>query len=830
MGGIIVRAVYAVNYLLICLIISSIAAFVNAVDYSAQLRNARKLVKERRYGEALTAFSKILDSPVLLGRGVESKLKAEAASEAGEVLVLLGQFDDAIAQLKAAKSFLKESDTPSAFRQEMEPVYAYRLANCYALAGKWQEAEAGFESFIESQDSDTELHSAAQTKLEWIKHRIFSRSRPTIRFTASLLAFLLAISLCFYIFVKDPLSYLNLSLSFFLFSFALWQFADAIRINTLTPDIALFWSKALLAGIFLVCLANLNFIILFLRRHKREDFGTSRWLFLGLPPATLIMVLPSNLYTQGVDLFYWHWEQSFYGLIHRLFLIYLTLYVIYGITMVTRTNLAISKGTATKPIKYMFFTITFISMPLLAAVVLVPFSRHANYLIGVSSLTVIVMVAGLIYSIRRYRIIDVNAVLSRSLAYFALTGLLLGLYVLLVNLFSGILQGFFKIQTSFWVYVAATLIVAILFQPAKNRIQSFIDRLSHKGQDIYQQTLLDFSQAITSILNLDHLCRLLVSTVTDAMKIDRGWLLIEKDDGDGYEMVASVGLDETKKQIGEDACVAPTISIPLQKDEHTIGVLKLGQKYSGKPFTKKDREILEILANQAAVAIANARLVEQLRRTEQLKMLGQLSAGIAHEVRNPLLTIKGAAQYLQSKFKEESEEDEFASIIVEESDRINQLIAQFLDYARPAKPELQPMDVTECLDRTLTLVNVELRHAKIELVRDYAHGLSEVLGDKKQLGQVFLNLILNAIEAMPNGGTLRIQTTPERQIQISDTGVGMSTEEQERIFEPFYTGKEHGLGLGLAIVKEIVSEHGGAISVESEKGKGTTFTIILKSM
>jgi signal transduction histidine kinase len=350
--------------------------------------------------------------------------------------------------------------------------------------------------------------------------------------------------------------------------------------------------------------------------------------------------------------------------------------------------------------------------------------------------------------------------------------------------------------------------------------------------------------------------------VTNAMGIDKGWLLIKKDDGKGYELVASVGLDESTKQNIQNSMPSTRlireidgrlegwkeegISIPLQRDEHLIGVLSLGRKYSGKPFTKADREILTILANQAALAITNAKLVNQLLRADQLAMLGRISAGIAHEVRNPLLAIKGAAQFLQGKFEKESEESEFAEIIVEESNRINQVITQFLDYARPAKPKLQPMDIRECLDRTLTLVNVELRHAKVELVRDYAPDLPEVLGDEKQLGQVFLNLIINAIEAMPNGGTLRIQAHQGKEgneseftslqgklafcfIRIKDTGTGMSTEEKTRIFEPFYTNKENGLGLGLAIVREIVSEHGGTISVESKKGMGTMFTVGLPS-
>jgi len=765
-------------FILFCLIILGYAQRVDAEDYSAMLQNAQKLVKEHRHGEALIVLSKILESDAA------SHLKAQAASEAGEVSTLLGQFDEAIGKFEAATKFLKEENTPKSFRQEMEPVYAYQLANCYALAERWQEAKAAFEEFITSKSGSFEkqdafFRSAAQKKLKWIQNRIFNQSKSTLRFAASLLAFLLTISLCLYILAKDPVSYLNLSLSFFLFGFALWQIADAIRSYTVGPETALFWGKALLAGIFLACLANLNFILLFLQRRKGENFEPLRWLFVGLPPVMLITILPTNLYTQGADLFYWHWEGWINALIHKLFVFYIALYVIYGIIMIARANLTISKGVAAKPISYMFFTISFIFVPSLVAAILVPLSGISNYMIGASSLSVIVMAVILIYSIRRYHLIDVNTVLSQSLSYFVLTGLLMGAYVLLVNLLSGLFQTGFNAAT----YVLATLIIALLFQPARNCVQSLLDRWFHKDRNAYQQTLLDFSQAMTTILSLNRLPQLFVSTVTDAMGIDKGWLLIEKDDGNGYELVASVGLDETdRNRVFPKNVAVPspcsfggstpehrdktsgfyysfsdsTISIPLQRD--LIGVLYPGRKYSGKRFTKADREILTILANQAALAITNAKLVNQLLRADQLAMLGRISAGIAHEVRNPLLAIKGAAQFLQGKFYKESEESEFASIIVEESDRINQVIAQFLDYARPAKPKLQPMDITECLDRTLTLINVELRHAKVELVRDYTPDLPEVLGDEKQLGQVFLNLILNAIEAMPDGGTLSIQT------------------------------------------------------------------------
>ena len=179
-------------------------------DYATLQQNAQNFVAESRYGEALVEFSKILESDA------ENQLKAQAASEAAEVLTLLGQFDEAIVHFETANKLLKESDIPKAFRREMEIVYEYHLANCYALAGEWREAKIAFERFIEreSEGKDASLLSAAQRKLEWIQQRVFAKSKPTLRFAASLLAFLLTISLCLYIFAKDPLSYLNLSLSF----------------------------------------------------------------------------------------------------------------------------------------------------------------------------------------------------------------------------------------------------------------------------------------------------------------------------------------------------------------------------------------------------------------------------------------------------------------------------------------------------------------------------------------------------------------------------------------------------------------------------------------
>ncbi len=232
------------------------------------------------------------------------------------------------------------------------------------------------------------------------------------------------------------------------------------------------------------------------------------------------------------------------------------------------------------------------------------------------------------------------------------------------------------------------------------------------------------------------------------------------------------------------------------------------------------------------------KLEEELRRKDRLAALGELSAGVAHEVRNPLGIIKNSAQVIQDNLKgEETRPKELTNFIIEETDRLNKVVTNFLDFARPQKPDLEKGDIVSVIDKVLKLVESQISGGNIRLVRNYEKGLLPALVDKDLLSQVFFNLIANALQAMSGGGTLTITARVATKIEdrrlkvveivFNDTGCGVPATELPKIFNPFFSIREGGTGLGLSIVHKIIESHEGEISVESQVEKGTTFILRL---
>jgi signal transduction histidine kinase len=227
---------------------------------------------------------------------------------------------------------------------------------------------------------------------------------------------------------------------------------------------------------------------------------------------------------------------------------------------------------------------------------------------------------------------------------------------------------------------------------------------------------------------------------------------------------------------------------------------------------------------------------EQLVRSEKMAALGQLSAGIAHEIRTPLTSIKIFIQSLEKEIDLDENRSEDFRIIKKEIDRINENVTRFLNFARPEEPQFQQVNVNSLLADTLNLLVAKIKSSGISLDASLPEDLPPVEGDPKQLSQVFLNLVLNAVEAMPKGGTLSIGSSftmnpdiQEEVIQIvfQDTGCGISEKDRPYLFDPFFSTKEKGTGLGLSIVYSIVQSHNGWIEVESEPGKGSSFIVSL---
>jgi signal transduction histidine kinase len=284
------------------------------------------------------------------------------------------------------------------------------------------------------------------------------------------------------------------------------------------------------------------------------------------------------------------------------------------------------------------------------------------------------------------------------------------------------------------------------------------------------------------------------------------------------------------------------ISVPLVGNDRVIGFLNLWDERVPEAYASDEIALMLTVAERLATVLENSKLYEKIRERDRLAALGEMAAGLAHEIRNPLGAIKGAAQCLDPK-QLPGEDGEFLEVIVEEVNRLNGVVTAFLDYARPLKQSFGPTDLNEVVTRTMRLIQNDVPK-QIELAVQLDLTLPRVDGDAEQLKQVLINLVQNAVQATGSApGRITVSTVkPDRfgdfrgnlndfvEVHVSDTGPGIPADQQQHIFVPFFTTKQKGTGLGLAICQRIVKNHGGNISVQSKPGDGCTFVIRLQAL
>ncbi len=233
--------------------------------------------------------------------------------------------------------------------------------------------------------------------------------------------------------------------------------------------------------------------------------------------------------------------------------------------------------------------------------------------------------------------------------------------------------------------------------------------------------------------------------------------------------------------------------------------------------------------NKMAHALAEKeRLEEEMQRQERLAALGQVVTGVAHELRNPIGVIKTTVQLMEKEVDESAKE--YCSVIKQQVDRQNKVIQELLAYGRPSKPVKENVQVNNLLNSVLTFIHPQLRQSSIKLKTNFNNDLPLLFIDAERIKQVFVNLILNAVHAMPEGGELSISTDFDQDkviISFKDTGIGISDEEMKKVFDPFFTTKDSGTGLGLTICNQILQMHNGSISAQKNIDTGMTFTVIL---
>src|SRR5271154_2822410 len=395
------------------------------------------------------------------------------------------------------------------------------------------------------------------------------------------------------------------------------------------------------------------------------------------------------------------------------------------------------------------------------------------------------------------------------------------------------------------------------------------------------ESLSSVSRTINSTLNLDEALRVITREACELMCARMCSLLLLDESRDWLDLRASYGAGEAyikkprlsveesllgvvarrKKpmqvanvqtsshyqniEVARQEGLVSLLSVPLLFAGQSIGTLNV---YTGRPynFSNEEIKILSALAELSAIAIEKARLherivdvEEQLRQNEKLSALGLLAAEVAHEIRNPLTVMKLLYHSLDLKFPASDPRAKDTRIIEAKIEQLNKIVEQILDFARTTEPELAPVNLNELVDELGLLVRHKLANQSVRLIRDLQSDLPMISGDAPQLEQAFLNLILNASEAMPDGGTLTIKSheirlphvsgsTTHVAVEFKDTGKGMSAELQKRAFTAVLsTTKAKGTGLGLAIVGRIIETHRGTIRIKSKIGRGTSIVISL---
>ena len=482
------------------------------------------------------------------------------------------------------------------------------------------------------------------------------------------------------------------------------------------------------------------------------------------------------------------------------------------------------------------------------------------------------------YAITKHRLMDINIVLKKGTTYILLIMLLFVPSSILVFLSQKII--FKEINYLFSAIIISTiLLVTIFFHRIKPQTEKAVEQLLFKDRYDYRKTLGNFSRAMVTILDLKSLTKKIIETITQTMGVEKASLFFMNEERGGYyllesknikiasfppvlpkgdpfpqylqkireiiireEMVKGVNIPELNDVVKTMSRLEAEVSIPLVSKGQLIGMINLSHKFNKDIYFQEDIELLSTLANQTTIAIENARLYDDLkksksyiRRADRLASLGTLTAGLAHEIRNPLVAIKTFTQLLPERIDDEEFRNHFLSIASGEVDRISALVTELLEFARPSEPRFELEDINGILDGMILLVSTETKSKRIDIFKDYAKELGPITIDREQMKQVFLNMLLNAIEATQENGKIYVKTRsyaklegePYIQIEFTDTGCGIRPEYLEDIFTPFFTTKEKGSGLGLSISNQIVQDHKGYIDVESQVNKGTSFFINL---
>ncbi|MCP4599503.1 MAG: hypothetical protein GY847_03020 [Proteobacteria bacterium] len=488
-------------------------------------------------------------------------------------------------------------------------------------------------------------------------------------------------------------------------------------------------------------------------------------------------------------------------------------------------------------------------------------------------------------TIVRYRILDLYEMMGRFVVLSLMGAALATIYTGLV----------FWAGAGFSINAfLASLVILILFDPLRDLVESKIADFFFRERHILEQDISEIKGRLAHVIDTEVMTSVLVDGFENSRRITHASLYLIDPHGRGFDLRRSVGpnpqverieaaaarrhlksstgralvatdlieqrerllqegIQEKANAVGETLelleGIQADVLLPIQGNEQLLGLMSLSDERFKDPYSSEEVTLLSGLTGQIATTVENSRLYQQTKERDRLAALGQMAAGLAHEIRNPLGSIKGAAQVIEEVIQSKkggASEGELLTVIVEEVDRLNRVVSDFLVYARPSSGRVQVINVNAILQRSLQLFEAG-HEGQVDLIIDLAQDLPGCEVDGEKLHQVFLNLALNAIQATQGQEYKRLDVSTQMRatsalskstpgsakpvhyvnVRFVDNGPGIDPKTLENIFIPFFTTKEKGSGLGLAVCQRIVRDAGGEIEVQSRLGQGTIFTVVL---
>lgn len=671
--------------------------------------------------------------------------------------------------------------------------------------------------------------------------------------TLSIIVLLLVqIGLGVYVLSKTAKTPSGISFAFFCFSLSIWALGAYLLGTAKTPLEVEIWGRFIFLGPVPIAFFFLYFSFVFPHGQISRLFR----VLLSLPMLAFLFMVPTNLILQKGDLSV-SGPIAIWGKAYPLFGVYFLIYFSWGVINFIR-KYRFAKGNERIQIRYVFlglflafvFGITFnLILPALGVAKFVSLGPYFTlFIVGFTA-----------YAMVKHRLMDVSVIISRAVAEFLAVAFHGAIYLTLTYFYrlyiSAQIDPLFIIWTTIY-----GIIVGQTHQNLRLFFQTSADKLFLHGKYDYYRALAEASSKVGQKLSLEHILEVIYDTFANVVEIanprvflpenfaagDEGSTNFVVYDKKNYQPVqggAVIGQDgplarkliEKKEVSAEAKELNAALIIPCFVEERLVAFFALGPKLSEEHYTYEDLRLIETLASQAAIALDHTRSYEkikidleaterQLERSQRLASLGTLTAGVTHEIRNPLTVIRAETERLTTQPRDLEYLKNYKELLLKHITRIEGIVQRMLGLAREKDKRIAEINLKEMLDEIIPLFNFD----GIKLAKEL-QPVRAIKADPEELQEVFVNLVQNAMDAMGHTGTITLRTREENGkvvAEVSDTGKGIPPELKEKIFDPFFSTRHEGVGLGLSIVYRIVREHGGDIQVISEVGKGTTFRLI----